>query len=109
MSGARNPLGWPSDVTRRRIRSVPGAPPFGRPAMEGAVEDPDLRARDLPSRYPPTAPTAAPTTALVQTFRSLLIASSKALNPAHRPTPNPAPAPPIVQATVARPLVVDWV
>lgn len=83
--------------------------PFGAPATEGAVEDLDPRVRDLPIRYPPTAPTAAPTTALVQTFRSLLIASSKALNPAHRPTPNPAPAPPNVQVTVARPLFVDWV
>ena len=80
---------------------------IGNPASERRAEDPELRARALPIRYPPTAPTAEPTTAVVHTFRSLLMASSKALNPAHKPTPNPAPAPPIVHVTVARGVRAD--
>ena len=92
LTGGRT-LSRPRDCRRSKI---------GSPASERSAEDPELRARAFPISYPPTAPTAAPTTAVVQTFRSLLMASSKALNPAHKPTPNPAPAPPIVHVTVAR-------
>ena len=112
MSGAPDILRSLSELTRGRSRSQLSearALPLGAREMERLAEGLDPRVRDFPMRYPPTAPAAAPKTALVQTFRSLLIASSKALNPAHSPTPNPAPAPAIVQVNVARLVLVDWV
>jgi hypothetical protein len=46
-----------------------------------------------------TPPAAAPTIAVVHTFRSLLIASSNLLSPRNTPAPKPAAAPRTVQAT----------
>jgi hypothetical protein len=55
---------------------------------------PTLRLKKAPAR----PPAAAPTIAVVQTFRSLFTASSNAFNPRNTPAPKPAAAPITVHA-----------
>ena len=78
-----------SDAGTARSRRGP------EPALLTAGARPTFRLSS-PAGSPPAA---APTSALVHTFRSLLIASSNAWSPRNTPAPNPAPMPTSVQTT----------
>ena len=92
-------------LNQRRMR-VDAASARTSPSLSGGVmktRDRDGFRRARVSRYASVPPAAAPTIADVQTFRSLLIASSYAVSPAHRPMPKPAPAPTLVHKAVRFP------